>query len=427
MEIHGPYNPIIVETIVPANRDEVYQAWTSEEGLRTFFSSHVEMELSVGGPFHILFNMDNPPGLRGADDMRIMAFEPGRMLAFDWNAPPIFPSIRPQRTHVTVYFEGTCGGGTRVTLAHDGWGTSQDWREVNAYFREAWGEAVLPLLRWRFENGPVDWDNRPDFSLQAQKSRLLQVYDAQQRIAQVFPGLERWNRDGLLVSRSPHEKRSFVAFSHLGEDGLDGIIAGLVADTAARGDQLSWKVYDHDTPASLKERLLAAGFIADEPEALMVLDMQDAPESFFSASSLDIRHMDRLEDLEAIRQIEESVWNENQDAVIDNLRRSLQENPDLVSIYAGYDSGQPAACAWTYFHPGTQFASFWGGSTLPASRGRGFYTALLAARAAEARQRGFRYLTVDASPMSQPILEKHGFLCLTFSADYNWEPAKTEK
>jgi hypothetical protein len=34
---------------------------------------------------------------------------------------------------------------------------------------------------------------------------------------------------------------------------------------------------------------------------------------------------------------------------------------------------------------------------------------LLAVRAREARQRGFRFLHVDASLESQPILAKHGF------------------
>ncbi len=56
-----------------------------------------------------------------------------------------------------------------------------------------------------------------------------------------------------------------------------------------------------------------------------------------------------------------------------------------------------------------------------AYRQRGFYTALLVARARETRQRGFRFLLVNASPDSQPILTKHGFRCLAYSTAYRWK------
>ena len=70
--------------------------------------------------------------------------------------------------------------------------------------------------------------------------------------------------------------------------------------------------------------------------------------------------------------------------------------------------------------PRSAFASLWGGSTLPELRKRGLYTSLLNARLEEARQRGFRYLTVDAGDMSRPILEKRGFRLLTHATACNW-------
>ena len=30
------------------------------------------------------------------------------------------------------------------------------------YFERAWGQVVLPRLRYRFERGPIDWDQRPE-------------------------------------------------------------------------------------------------------------------------------------------------------------------------------------------------------------------------------------------------------------------------
>jgi hypothetical protein len=81
---------------------------------------------------------------------------------------------------------------------------------------------------------------------------------------------------------------------------------------------------------------------------------------------------------------------------------------------------KPASAAWIYFHAGSSFASLWGGATLPQFRNQGRYSLLLAARAQEARARGFSLLTVDASPMSRPILEKHGFQYLATSTPCVW-------
>jgi GNAT superfamily N-acetyltransferase len=66
-----------------------------------------------------------------------------------------------------------------------------------------------------------------------------------------------------------------------------------------------------------------------------------------------------------------------------------------------------------YLTPRSQFASLWGGSTLPEFRGRGLYSALLEARITEARQHGIRFLTIDAMAMSRPIAARFGFQVLT--------------
>jgi GNAT superfamily N-acetyltransferase len=61
---------------------------------------------------------------------------------------------------------------------------------------------------------------------------------------------------------------------------------------------------------------------------------------------------------------------------------------------------------------GTAFVGLYGGGTDPAWRGRGVYRALVAARSAEAKARGYRYLFVDARETSRPILERLGFEAL---------------
>jgi GNAT superfamily N-acetyltransferase len=70
------------------------------------------------------------------------------------------------------------------------------------------------------------------------------------------------------------------------------------------------------------------------------------------------------------------------------------------------------------FYPGRQFAELYGGSTVEEYRGRGLYSGLVRARAQEARARGVRFLAVDTSPMSRPILEKAGFTFLAHTQPF---------
>ena len=68
------------------------------------------------------------------------------------------------------------------------------------------------------------------------------------------------------------------------------------------------------------------------------------------------------------------------------------------------------------------FASLYGGATLPEWRSRGIYRALVAARARLAAARGVRYLLVDASDDSRPILERLGFVVIGTTTPFQWTP-----
>ena len=77
------------------------------------------------------------------------------------------------------------------------------------------------------------------------------------------------------------------------------------------------------------------------------------------------------------------------------------------------------------FARGTEFATLWGGGTLPAWRGRGIYRSVIAHRANLATARAIRYLQVDASDDSRPILERLGFVTVTTTTPYIWSPPAT--
>jgi uncharacterized protein YndB with AHSA1/START domain len=141
---------------VPAGVDAVWQAWTTTEGVTSFFAPGAEIEPRVGGAYHVYMDPGAAPGSKGADDMRILAIQPKRMLSFDWNAPPSLPQARQQRTFVIVRLQPVDEKTTLVTLHHTGWGEGGEWDQAYTYFDGAWTH-VLGALKTRFETGPKDW------------------------------------------------------------------------------------------------------------------------------------------------------------------------------------------------------------------------------------------------------------------------------
>lgn len=156
--------PVRCEVVVKGSLAEVWKAWSTSEGASTFFAPRVELELAPLGKLDVLFFPEAPAGMRGAEGLRILAFAPERMLAFEWNAPPQYPRARAERTFVVVELEPVGPQATRVTLLQQGFDEqarrqpelAQEWREVRAYFARAW-PSVLGHLERRFESGPLDW------------------------------------------------------------------------------------------------------------------------------------------------------------------------------------------------------------------------------------------------------------------------------
>ncbi len=147
---------IALSVTVRAPVSAVWKAWTSNEGLVSFFAPEAEVDARPEGAFHIYVDPYAKPGLKGADTMQILALEPEQLLSFTWNAPPQLPQARAQRTVVILRF-AAAGDNTELTLTHLGWGTSGEWPRARAYFEKAWPN-VLKNLQTRFETGqPYDW------------------------------------------------------------------------------------------------------------------------------------------------------------------------------------------------------------------------------------------------------------------------------
>lgn len=89
-------NPRIIkkELVVKASLSKVWEGWTSTEGAKTFFAPEAKIELCIGGPYELYFNLDNPQGLRGSEGCVVLSYLPMEMISFNWNAPPSIPTLR---------------------------------------------------------------------------------------------------------------------------------------------------------------------------------------------------------------------------------------------------------------------------------------------------------------------------------------------
>jgi GNAT superfamily N-acetyltransferase len=220
----------------------------------------------------------------------------------------------------------------------------------------------------------------------------------------------------------PPGATSWIVFSELGGADADAVIAREVAYFARLGQPFEWKHYDHDRPVDLQARLAAAGFELEEPEALMAFDLGDHPPWADADTSHDVRAFgpDGWEEVAAVLRL---VWPELAHDFVPRFGAEARAQPDRVRLFAAYDGDRAVAAGWTLrSSPHTPFLGLYGGATLTSHRGRGLYRALVAARARHAQAIGARYLTVDAGPMSEPILRRLGFVRLTTTTPCTWRP-----
>lgn len=235
---------------------------------------------------------------------------------------------------------------------------------------------------------------------------------------------------GQRLERTPHLMRhvgapgrpSWIVWCDLDGADVDAVIAAERAHWAMLGQEVEWKHYAHDLPADLRDRLAAAGFVPDEPEALMALDLRRAPGWLESDGGHDVRAYG-LEGLDAVATVMAGVWPGEVDGFVARYRDDAAGEAARTRFFVAYDGAAPVAAGWTQASgPFTPFLGLWGGAVLPTHRGRGLYRALVAGRARYAAARGHHFLTVDAGPMSRPILERLGFVHLTTTTPCVWRP-----
>jgi len=141
---------IMVIKVIDAPVADVWKAWTTKEGIESFFAPKAaKVEPVPGGAFELWFGVDYPEGSRGSEGCKVHSVKAMEQFVFEWNAPPTIPAIRGLRTLVYLDFKPLPDNRTEVTLRNFGYGDGEDWAKTRAYFANAW-PAVMTNLQKRF-------------------------------------------------------------------------------------------------------------------------------------------------------------------------------------------------------------------------------------------------------------------------------------
>jgi uncharacterized protein YndB with AHSA1/START domain len=153
-------NPVLTKSVlVDATLGEVWQAWTTVEGIKRFFAPDARLDIRPHGKYEILFDLEKPEGQQGAEGCTVLSYVPLKMFSYTWGAPPQFPKARKENAQwVVLFFEEAGPSQTLVRVQEFGWKDDKESQQVYEYFDRAW-DVVLARLAHSFTHGPMDWDH----------------------------------------------------------------------------------------------------------------------------------------------------------------------------------------------------------------------------------------------------------------------------
>lgn len=256
----------------------------------------------------------------------------------------------------------------------------------------------------------------------------LASYDAQLRSDAETPSALSVTRLGPLRLVTFAGGRGFVTYRDLADvDGVGGSdVHGLVgaaldhylADPGIT--RVEWKTRGHDLAPGLAEALLAHGFVADEPEAIVIGEASVVATDRRPPAGVALRTVTAEDDVRAMSALADHVFGDpvSEDMAQALLRRLARD--DGMELWVAESDGEMVGAGRLEPVAGTEFAGVWGGVVLESWRGRGIYLALTAARAHSALRHGKRLLHSDSTEYSRPILERAGMRSVSTTTPYRW-------
>jgi uncharacterized protein YndB with AHSA1/START domain len=131
-------SPITTEGTVNAPIDEVWRAWTTKDGIESWMVAKTEIDLRVGAIWKTSYSKESNLNDDASIHHEILAYDPGRMLAFRTVKPPKgFPfAAALSKTWNVVYFEPLDASHTRITARMFGYEQDGESQQMRAFFEK---------------------------------------------------------------------------------------------------------------------------------------------------------------------------------------------------------------------------------------------------------------------------------------------------
>lgn len=221
------------------------------------------------------------------------------------------------------------------------------------------------------------------------------------------------DRPELLYVRCPRDAPHLNAVTRV--RAAPGALPALIEEVvrAHAGVRSRWMVVERPESAPLKQALQRAGYApANETHASAIAVDDHRPRR---AEGIEVRRVETLEGLRHCVAVIEQAFPGSRQITAEELALDLSicTGPGArVQRYVAHDagSGEPVASGGLTLFPALRFGFLWSGGTVPAARGRGAYSAVMAARIAGARELGLTHVGLYAfTDTSAPIVARQGF------------------
>lgn len=207
----------------------------------------------------------------------------------------------------------------------------------------------------------------------------------------------------------------------------DRRIEEIIAHHRDRNIGFQWFVGPFDTPADLAARLERHGLLLAGTEERMARVGLDELDDISENPRVTVELVDGSDEaaLAIIVAIVGTCFRLTPEQVRD-LRVDWAErlkSPELRKTefrYLARLDGEPAAMGTLLLRNGRAYLG--GAATLPVYRGQHIYSTLLKRRLMSARALGYHIATIDAGPMSRPIVAKYGFKSYGTMHVFGWMP-----
>jgi len=162
--------------------------------------------------------------------------------------------------------------------------------------------------------------------------------------------------------RSADGRQHCIISSSLTLDNVDSVIAEQIAHYRAMGAGVEWKVYAHDKPADLLQRLSRKSFEIGPMETVLVLDLHDRP-AWMDESMYLVQRVESLKQVDLFREAATEIFRKDYQFTAGELAAGIRAGSTNHLGYIAMEGNVAASIGRLYTHRQSEFGGLYGGGT----------------------------------------------------------------